>query len=45
MLSLMYTQVMWALSDFTPENGATHIVKASHKGPPGALFLAQFLAI
>ena len=25
---------MWALSDFTPENGATHIVKASHKAPP-----------
>jgi ectoine hydroxylase-related dioxygenase (phytanoyl-CoA dioxygenase family) len=24
---------MWALSDFTPENGATHIVRASHKGP------------
>ena len=27
---------MWALSDFTEANGATHIVKNSHKAPRDA---------
>ncbi len=27
---------MWALSDFTKENGATHLLPGSHDGPPRA---------
>ncbi len=29
---------MWALTDFTKENGATHLLPGSHDGPPRAAF-------
>ena len=30
----LQVSAMWALSDFTIENGATHVLPGSHRGPP-----------
>jgi putative sterol carrier protein len=30
----LQVSAMWALSDFTEENGATHVLPGSHHGPP-----------
>jgi ectoine hydroxylase-related dioxygenase (phytanoyl-CoA dioxygenase family)/putative sterol carrier protein len=34
----LQVSAMWALNDFTEENGATHILPGSHKGPPRSVF-------